>query len=253
MDRLLPLEKHIPCLARQPLFFPEMFHGVEMLPDGNFKALPWTPSVLFRVNGLLGIEDRVAITQIYERLWREADGRPLRVAEIGSAAGRGSTQIVGDIIKRTGGTLYCVDVWEDTLYFGFLANMCIFDLENTVFPIRSPSTKAAPLFEDGSLDAVFVDGCHIYPDALADIDAYLPKVRKGGLLLGHDLTDLPSRFDRAELLSVAHLNNTDVNYKNAKGDVERIDAHVGVILAVQDRFGDDVEQFPGSVVWAKRV
>jgi hypothetical protein len=86
------------------------------------------------------------------------------------------------------------------------------------------------------------------------LDAYLPKVRLGGILFGHDLTDIPSRFDRAELLSVAHLNNTLVNHKNANGDIERIDAHVGVILAVQDRFGDDVERFmPGSVVWAKRV
>jgi hypothetical protein len=138
-------------------------------------------------------------------------------------------------------------------YFAFLANMRIFDLESTVIPIRTPSANAAELFDDQSLDAVFIDGSHIYPDVLADIDAWTGKVRKGGILFGHDLHDLPSRFDRSELLSVSSKNNTDVNYTNARGEIVRTNVHPGVILAVQDRFGDNVEQFPGSVVWAKQI
>src|SRR5215469_13533860 len=79
------------------------------------------------------------------------------------------------------------------------------------------------------------------------------KIRKGGLIFGHDLNDLPSRFDRNELLSIAAVNNADANYF-INGHVERLNVHPGVTLAVQDRFGDDVELFGrGSVVWAKQV
>ena len=249
MERVWP---EIACLARQPLFFPEMFHGVRLLPDGNFAPLTHEEAIHLRASGLLGKEDRVAISEIYTRISKNG-GAPLRVVEIGSAIGGGSTRIAGEFVKQSEGILYCIDPWDGPLYFGFLANMQIFDLEKTIMPIRSFSVDAAVLFDDGSLDAVFVDGSHIYPYVLADIDAYLPKIRKNGIIFGHDLHDVPSRFDRRELLSVADRNNTEVNYTSSKGEVQRVDVHPGVILAVQDRFGDAVEHFPGSVVWAKQV
>src|SRR5215469_15977581 len=251
LRRMRDIAPEIACLARQPLYFTEMFHGVSHLPDGGFEPLDSQFSVHVRASGLLGIEDRRALRDIYERL-TSAD-RPIRVAEIGSAAGRGSTPIAGEYVKRAGGTLYCIDPWEGSWYFAFLTNVRIFALEHTVIPIRSPSVPAASLFDDGSLDAVFVDGSHMYLDVLADIDAYLPKIRKGGLIFGHDLYDLPSRFDRNELLSIAAMNNAEANYF-INGHVERLNVHPGVTLAVQDRFGDDVELFGrGSVVWAKQV
>ena len=53
-------------------------------------------------------------------------------------------------------------------------------------PIRLPSVKASPCFEDGELDFVFIDGEHSYEAAKADIEAWWHKVRSGGLLMGHD-------------------------------------------------------------------
>ena len=53
-------------------------------------------------------------------------------------------------------------------------------------PIRLPSVKASRCFEDGELDFVFIDGEHSYEAAKADIEAWWPKVRSGGLLMGHD-------------------------------------------------------------------
>jgi predicted O-methyltransferase YrrM len=253
LRRLHDVDREVACLARQALFFPEMFHGVTLRSDGSLEPLDASDAEHLRANGLLGVGDRRALHQIYERLIASTRSI-IRVAEIGSAAGRGSTPIAGEYIKRVGGTLYCIDPWVGSWYFAFLTNVRIFDLEGTVVPIRSASAPAASLFDDGSLDAVFVDGSHIYEDVLADIDAYLPKVRKGGVIFGHDLLDLPSRFDRSELLSIAAVNNADANYKNSNGEVERVNVHPGVILAVQDRFGDDVELFgEESVVWAKQL
>ena len=46
--------------------------------------------------------------------------------------------------------------------------------------------KAARCFLDGELDFVFIDGEHSYEAARLDIEAWWPKVRSGGLLMGHD-------------------------------------------------------------------
>ena len=252
MHKLWDIEPEVLCLARQPLFFTEMFHGATLLPDGSLEPLPSHEAQHLRANGLLGPEDRAAVSEIYRRL-SQNHGRPLQVVEIGSAVGAGSTRIAGSAVKRSKGTLYCVDPWPDRMYLAFLANMRILDFEATVVPIRSPSVEAAALFDNESLDAVFVDGSHIYPDVLADIDAYLPKIRKNGIMFGHDLHDVPSRFDRDELLSVSDRNNAEVNYVGPDGTRQRADVHAGVILAVQDRFADAIERFPGSVVWARQV
>jgi hypothetical protein len=54
--------------------------------------------------------------------------------------------------------------------------------------IRKTSLEAAPMFTEGSLEAVFIDGNHMYAAAKADIKAWWSKVRKGGFLCGHDYT-----------------------------------------------------------------
>lgn len=50
------------------------------------------------------------------------------------------------------------------------------------------SEAAAKMFDDGSIDLVFIDACHEYEPVLADIRAWLPKIRRGGVLAGHDFS-----------------------------------------------------------------
>ena len=45
---------------------------------------------------------------------------------------------------------------------------------------------AAATYQDGSLDFVFIDGQHTYEAVCEDIDAWLSKVKPGGVLAGHD-------------------------------------------------------------------
>lgn len=51
---------------------------------------------------------------------------------------------------------------------------------------RLPSVEAAAGLADGELDFVYVDGDHTYEGVRADLEAYAPKVRPGGLLAGDD-------------------------------------------------------------------
>jgi methyltransferase family protein len=52
--------------------------------------------------------------------------------------------------------------------------------------IRAPSVEAAQRFEDGFLDCIFIDGNHQYAAVLKDLEAWYPKLREGGLILGDD-------------------------------------------------------------------
>lgn len=59
--------------------------------------------------------------------------------------------------------------------------------------IRKSSVDAAQDIADGALDFVFIDADHSYEGCKSDIAAWLPKLKKGGILCGHDYnnTDYP--------------------------------------------------------------
>jgi SAM-dependent methyltransferase len=57
--------------------------------------------------------------------------------------------------------------------------------------IRKPSTAAAKLFADASVDLVFIDAAHDHAHVKADIEAWWPKVRPGGVISGHDYMKVP--------------------------------------------------------------
>lgn len=57
----------------------------------------------------------------------------------------------------------------------------------TVLPYTS--REAINKVEDGSLDFVFIDADHSYKECLWDIIHWMPKVKKGGLVSGHDFQD----------------------------------------------------------------
>jgi hypothetical protein len=59
-------------------------------------------------------------------------------------------------------------------------------LDNMLKVVVSDSVGASQRYENGSLDFVFIDGGHSYKEVKADIQAWLPKVKKGGVLAGHD-------------------------------------------------------------------
>lgn len=55
--------------------------------------------------------------------------------------------------------------------------------------ITAISWEAPKFFKDASIDAVFIDADHVYESVKKDILAWLPKVKKGGFISGHDYCD----------------------------------------------------------------
>lgn len=93
--------------------------------------------------------------------------------------------------------VYIVDTWKgsaseiDTnhaivksqdVYKLFIENMG----DRKFIPIISDGAEAAKQFNDNSCDVVFIDMEHTYEAVKRDITAWLPKVKVGGYISGHD-------------------------------------------------------------------
>jgi len=125
---------------------------------------------------------------------------PVKGAEIGVFTGA----LSATLLKRSDLSLIMVDSWDVGSYVGdsgdFHASMTqaqqdnSFELakQHTAFAgdratiIRKRSVDAARDVPDGSLDFVFIDADHSYDGCKADIAAWMPKLKPGGLLSGHD-------------------------------------------------------------------
>lgn len=62
--------------------------------------------------------------------------------------------------------------------------------------IKSGSSGAAAQFADQSVDFVFIDANHTYEFVRDDINAWLPKIKPGGIIAGHDYNP-PHEVERA--------------------------------------------------------
>ena len=123
--------------------------------------------------------------------------------EIGAWKGKSSSFMAVEIANsKKNIKFYCVDTWKgsqnemchltdpDIVKHGSILNVFT---QNTkpvakfIDAIQMPSTVAPRLFDDKSLDFVFIDADHSYEAVKADIAAWHPKVKQGGYLGGHDL------------------------------------------------------------------
>jgi len=50
------------------------------------------------------------------------------------------------------------------------------------------SFEAAKYFDSNSVDTIFIDAGHSYEAVVKDIAAWLPKMKNGGIMAGHDYT-----------------------------------------------------------------
>ncbi|WP_263408895.1 class I SAM-dependent methyltransferase [Terriglobus tenax] len=151
------------------------------------------------------IPNHFSFEDVYDLVLNEAPDGAVFV-EIGTWLGASSAYMASKI--RQGNrdvTMYAIDNFtaegsnaplpQQAMEFGgsffhvFRENLAKCGVADMVKPIVGDSTDTAKQFEDGSLDFVYIDACHQYKKVKQDIEAWLPKVKPGGTIAGHDYDD----------------------------------------------------------------
>jgi len=150
--------------------------------DGDNGAIPG-----FRNNRLFGLNELIK---------ENLDSKSV-VCELGSHVGS-SSALFAYYCKL----VYCVDVWtyiktdyipefENDFDKYVLANF------NNVIKIKATTTQATENFENNSLNLVYVDADHEYESVKEDITNWLPKIKEGGFIAGHDYYGIGNGVEQA--------------------------------------------------------
>jgi hypothetical protein len=146
--------------------------------------------IFMRNGSTVGLEDLI----------RDLTGNNLIMAEIGVYAGE-STSIFAESGKFK--TIHAVDPWKngydnsDPASEAFDMNLVeqefdsIVQLYDPIIVKHNTSREALQL--PNNLDLVYIDASHQYDAIINDLKIYLPFIKKGGAISGHDYQD-----DRAE-------------------------------------------------------
>jgi hypothetical protein len=165
----------------------QFYHGVKKRADLQ-RAIDWMQSNrIVKIN-----ESRESLVPLV-----------IQNLKIGVEVGVFKGEFSKKMLEKWNGTLFLVDPWRPlgdeyqdfsnhsrhvTAFQETMKNIAGF--EDRAFMIRALSNQAANLFDDESLDFVYIDGNHAYEFVKEDLEIWWPKIKSGGVLMGHDYLDM---------------------------------------------------------------
>lgn len=144
---------------------------------------------------IFGPENWFSYIDMYRKIF-EVTPAGGHIVEIGAFLGR-STSFLAVEAQHKKMRIDVVDTWlgsQEHQNMEDIKNGCLFEkflknLEpviNNINVIRAESLRAVRMYDDASLDAVFIDGDHSYDAVKSDITEWGKKVKSGGILAGDD-------------------------------------------------------------------
>jgi SAM-dependent methyltransferase len=126
--------------------------------------------------------------------------------EVGCYKGKSTAYLATEIINSgKKQNITCVDIFENSKIVAlggepysleeFQGN--IKPVEKVIHPVVMESTVAALKYADETFDFIFLDAGHSYEEILADIRAWYPKLKFGGIIGGHDFSPMWIGIEKA--------------------------------------------------------
>lgn len=162
-------------------------------------------------------------------------------AEIGVASGNYSSILCQ---ANPNLKLYCIDLWgpgssrNEARYTREFAQAKAALADFNAEMIQKPSVEAAKDFEPGSLDFVYIDAAHTFDNVMRDIIEWGGKVRRGGIVAGHDYCNSKNNGVKDAVLMWAKWHNLEVN-----------------VLPIPDKYWtprDPGDEIPGLSWWIRK-
>lgn len=125
------------------------------------------------------------------------------LCELGVFEGAG----IKTLVKSNPKLLIGIDLWQDDNNWAVTDGMTqskmdenyrealqLLELYPAVQYIKDYTTNCADKFEDEYFDFIYVDADHSYEGCEADLINWWPKVKRGGILSGHDYFEAASKY-----------------------------------------------------------
>ena len=175
----------------------------------------------------------------YDHIINEYDFKTF--VEVGVWKGHSIIHLAKGLKDRPGIEIYAIDLWDETykydgvnhgsaelheqrryLYEIYNTNVINADVRGMIKDHKECSWEAANNFEDETLDFVFIDAGHDYDEIIKDIDAWLPKVKKTGIISGHDYHNTHCGVKQAvdEKFSKYPIYSEGICWMVKKGDIK---------------------------------
>ena len=247
-------------------------NGVEFIANANemplkveFKPKEDNVEVSRLYQGRARIKECLDITEgilpreeiVLAELASRAAKKDAILVEVGSWKGH-SASLIGGEAKVLGGHLYCIDHWKGNegtnntalatnknIYDIFENNLKEFGLWNYITPMIMDSVTASKEFTDGSIDFLFLDGDHRYEQFSEDLKVWLPRMKVGGIICGHDCEGYYSKYSKKKQKEINARLGEDYSLEDLR--------HSGVIKALFEYFGDDYVIPPNTRIWYKEI
>lgn len=150
-----------------------IFHYPDLLCVRALRFRPQhSPLSITQVSGLVGLA-----MEVRNRL----GGNPLRMVELGAHSGESSAIWAG---TRMFQQITLIDTWQNRAAKG----LCEFRMRRfkNVNMVEADGIKAAERFEDDYFDFLYLDADHCKDFTVECLNAWMPKVKPGGIFAGHD-------------------------------------------------------------------
>jgi hypothetical protein len=153
-------------------------------------------------------------------------------------------QIVQRLSIKT--KVFGIDTWKGDEHGGYYKDAIYDDVAayNTLHYadfstlLRRSFQDAHPSFRSGSIDLLHIDGCHTYDAVKNDYDTWLPKLKKNGIVLFHDISVKDNDFGVHRFWDEIKTGKQHFEFKHGYG--------LGV-LAIGERYPRDLKKLFGSV------
>jgi predicted O-methyltransferase YrrM len=130
--------------------------------------------------------------------------------EIGSFAGASAEIFLKSNAFKT---LYCIDPWEKNFDPNDMSTSNGLETAERKFDekfkdnkiivkVKMKSVDALNMFENDSIDFIYIDGNHQYDFVKQDIENYFSKIKPGGIIAGHDY-DVHQRIPHIKGVKIA--------------------------------------------------
>lgn len=139
----------------------------------------------------------IGLYELCKELDYQLQGREdMKLCEIGSYMGESTFIFASHLLFKE---IHCIDPFEGVEEFNKMSNRTWDEVKrefwtntrhwDNISLHQNYSYNIHDKFPNESFDVIYIDGDHSYNSVIRDLKLYMPKLKKGGIICGHDYSD----------------------------------------------------------------